>query len=97
MKPDPILSLADAVFGPEPEEHEHHLLGKLWARFSTGRGSELHVRVGWLAGAEFVQILDYVPTTGNYETSVMVERRALDHLLDALAGLYRHSSGSGLR
>lgn len=87
-RPMHSLALAAAVFGEElAGESDHRLVGKLWARVGTGRGSELHVRVGWLAGTEFVQLLDFVPSTGVYTTSVMLERRLLDHLLDELVSL----------
>src|SRR5688572_11387583 len=60
-----------AAAGPE-------LIGKLWVKLHKERDLELHVRVGWLAGTEFVQLVDFVPSTGRYETSVMVEGRLLD-------------------
>ena len=69
-------------------------LGKLWVRFRKEHDLELHVRTGWVFGTEFVQLLDYVPSAGRYETSVLVERALLGRLLEDLAALDRHAAGT---
>lgn len=73
---------------------EPELVGKLWVRLHKERDLELHVRVGWLAGTEFIQLVDFVPSIGRYETGVMLEGRLLDRLLDELRTLHRYG---GLR
>ena len=47
-------------------------LGKLWVRFPKERDLELHVRTGWLFGTEFVQLLDFVPSRGEYENEILI-------------------------
>ena len=94
---DAWLCSADAVLAaPTPSdpaaEGEPTLIGKLWARFCKERDLELHVRVGWLFGTEYVQMLDYVPSTGRYESAVLVEAHLLGRLLESLHDLHRYSS-----
>jgi hypothetical protein len=102
---DVWLNAADELLAEQVvDQHDEHnedeppmLIGKLWTRFSKERDLELHIRVGWLFGTEFVQILDYVPSTGRYETDVMIERRLLDRLMSELMALYRYSGPGGVR
>jgi hypothetical protein len=55
---------------------------------------QLHVRTGRLFGAEFVQLLDFVPSAGRYETSVLVARTLLGRLLEHLGALDRYAAGT---
>jgi len=87
-----LLRPAEAEAEPAPE-----LIGKLWVRLHKERDLELHVRVGWLAGTEFVQLVDVVPSTGGYETSVMIERALLDRLLGELAALASYGATTAHR
>jgi hypothetical protein len=80
--------------GPTADDASPVLLGKLWVRFRKERDLELHIRTGWLAGTEFVQLVDFVPSAGRYETSVLVERALLGRLLEDLAALDRHAAGT---
>jgi hypothetical protein len=88
------LALADALFGDDPEDQQP-FRGKLWARFPTSGNYELHVRVGWLDGTEFVVIIDLCPATGRSTTGVMVEQRLLGRLVTELLALHRSAAGSG--
>lgn len=93
---DHLLADDDSALRPDTAHAEEspELIGKLWVKLHKERDLELHVRVGWLAGTDFVQLLDYVPSTGRYETSVMVEGSLLGRLVGELAALGHHSAGS---
>ena len=93
---DSLLGEADALVLADTTQAEEgpELIGKLWVRLHKERDLELHVRVGWLAGTEFVQLIDFVPSTGRYDTSVMVEPHLLARLLAELVAIHRHSGGT---
>ena len=79
----------------EEEKNEPpELIGKLWGRLRKERDLELHVRVGWQFGTEYLQLLDFQPSTGTYENAVLVERRLLGRLLGKLTALHRYSGGT---
>ncbi|MDQ1499408.1 MAG: hypothetical protein QOI86_2748 [Actinomycetota bacterium] len=91
---DPAAGSGGEVAGDTDHPDPAVPLGKLWVRLRKERDLELHVRTGWLFGTEFVQLLDYVPSTGRYETSVLVERALLGRLLEDLAALDRYAAGT---
>src|SRR5207248_9222844 len=93
---DPLRTepVARPCGGPTADDAPPVPLGKLWVRFRKERDLELHVRTGWLAGTEFVQLVDFVPSAGRYETSVLVERALLGRLLEDLAALDRYAAGT---
>lgn len=69
--------------GPTP-------LGKLWVKLRKERDLELHVRTGWVFGTEFVQLLDFVPSTGTYENELLIQARLLPDLADRFSSLVRY-------
>lgn len=82
---------------PRLSEEDHQqpdVIGKLWAKLHKERDLELHLRAGWLFGTEFVQLVDYQPSTGRYENAVMVDRRLLGRLLEKLLRLQHYSGGA---
>lgn len=90
--------LADQAVAPDESlllrkenDDPPQLIGKLWARLRKERDLELHVRVGWQFGVEYLQLLDFVPSTGRYETSVLIERHLLSPLLPELAAYHRYA------
>ena len=95
---DPVAGSGGGAAGDaapsDPRSDPPVPLGKLWVRFRKERDLELHVRTGWLAGTEFVQLVDFVPSAGRYETSVLVERALLGRLLEDLAALDRYAAGT---
>jgi hypothetical protein len=99
---DAWLRTADAVLRDHgaggdintSEGEEPVLLGKLWIRLAKERDLELHVRTGWIFGTEYVQLVDFVPSTGRHGQAVLVERRLLGQVLEHLVGLHRHLSGT---
>lgn len=62
---------------PDDATEEPTVVGKVWARLPKERDLELHLRTGWLAGTEYLQLADFVPSTGRYETAVFIESRLL--------------------
>ena len=88
---DDLLADAPARSDSTHCDEEPELIGKLWVKLHKERDLELHVRVGWLAGTEFVQLIDFVPSTSRYETSVLIERHLLSPLLPALAAYHRYA------
>lgn len=93
--------LADQAVAPnqlslfeEEKSEPPELIGKLFGRLRKERDLELHVRVGWQFGTEYLQLLDFQPSTGRYENAVLVERRLLGRLLGKMAALHRYSGGT---
>lgn len=87
---DAWLQDVDALIpspGDDPEEQV--LVGKLWAKLAKERDLELHVRAGWLAGTEYVQLADYVPSTKEYEVVMFIETRLLRDVLRHLVNVNR--------
>ena len=74
---------ADSAEGPTP-------LGKLWVKLPKERDLELHVRTGWMFGTEFIQLLDFVPSTGAYENEMLIQARLLPDLADRFSSLVRY-------
>ena len=66
------------------------LVGKLWGRFRKEHDLELHVRTGWLFGTEFVQLLDFVPSTGVYGNELLTHTGLLSELTERFSALVRH-------
>src|SRR5687767_13780239 len=65
------LDLATTLFGPDPGERpDPHLLGKLWCKFRSGRDSEVEVRIGWLAGREYIQIAERLSGENEYGPTI---------------------------
>lgn len=98
LKVDALLSdqAGEALpFGEDDNQPEP--IGKLWGRLVKERDLELHVRTGWFAGEQWVQLLDFVPSTGSYEANLLVEWRILGPLLEKLASIRRHLGGTSLR
>ncbi|MGH8992071.1 MAG: hypothetical protein ACRDZ7_11210 [Acidimicrobiia bacterium] len=79
---------AAGLAGPVPDGPTP--LGKLWVRLAKERDLELHVRTGWRFRTEYVQLLDYVPSTGTYENEVLIEARLLPDLADRFSSLVRY-------
>jgi hypothetical protein len=90
---DAWLRSVDALLG-EDDDTPPALVGKLWVRLRKERDLELHVRTGWLFGTEYVQLVDFVPSTGTHGDAVLVERRLLGEVLHQLHGLHRHLDGT---
>ena len=65
-------------------------LGKLWVRFRKERDLELHVRTGWLFGAEFVQLLDFIPSRGVYDNEILIHAALLSELTERFSSLVRY-------
>ena len=93
---DAWLSAADALLQEPAVESTASpiLLGQLWGRFRKERDLELHVRTGWLFGTEFVQLLDFVPSTGVYENELLIHAGLLAQLTERFSALVRHRGTS---
>ena len=99
--PDAWLGAVDAILAesssPTPplcsDIDQVEPLGKLWMKIPKERDLELHVRVGWILGTEFVALADFVPSTGRYEQQILVERRQFRPLLAELRRLYFYLGG----
>lgn len=76
------------------QDDQPQLLGKLWGKLHKERDLELHLRAGWIFGTEFVQFLDFVPSTGKYENAVLIEHRLVGRLLKELSRLHRYAGGT---
>lgn len=57
---------------------------KIRARIKKERDLETHVRTMFVAGTEFVELRDYVPSTKTYSRGVAFERHQLGNVIEAL-------------
>ncbi len=95
----PGFDTVDALLAAEPagvtDSHpdDPTPLGKLWVKFTKERDLELHVRTGWIFGTEYVQLLDFVPSTGAYGNEVLIEARLLPDLAERFSSLARYRGG----
>lgn len=87
------LDLAQMLFGDPGEEHEAAslaALGKLWSRVPTGRGTTLEVRVGWLAGVRYFQLLERTNDDLAKCTTILVDADALPEIAACMTELVRY-------
>ena len=92
---DAALEEADQL-GPAPVSDSPGAvepLGKIWMKIRKERDLELHVRVGRILDTEYVALADYVPSTGQYEQQLLVDRRQLRAVLAELRRLYFYLGG----
>lgn len=94
---DAPLDLVTALFGPdlggEPEPATA-AVGKVWGSRSTGRGTVLEVRIGWLAGQRYMQFLERTTDdTNKHLGSILIDVTALPDLAACLADLARYEGG----
>lgn len=80
--------------GTDAKESPPVPMGKLWARLRKERDLELHVRTGWRFGTAYVQLVDFVPSTGTCGNAIFIERRLLREVLYQLHGPHRHLDGT---
>lgn len=57
---------------------------KVRARIKKERDLETHIRTQFVAGTEFVELRDYVPSTKTYSRGVSFESHLLRDVIDAL-------------
>lgn len=57
---------------------------KIRARIKKERDLETHVRTQFVAGTEFVELRDYVPSTKTYSRGVAFESHQLGDVIEAL-------------
>ncbi len=95
--PDAPLTLADRIFGTDPlDDFEHAsaaVLGKLWSRLPTGRGTVLEVRVGWLAGVQYLQFVEAAPDSNKCTASILINAAALNELAACMTDLAHYEGG----
>lgn len=72
-----------------PAHEPPALIGKLLARLRKELDLELHVRAGWLFGVEYLQLVDFEPSTGRYQNAVLLERSLVGPLLEEVANFRR--------
>lgn len=60
---------------------------KVQARIKKAKDLEAHVTTQFVAGVEFVEIRDYVPSTKTYGRGATFERRHLPEFVEALSDL----------
>lgn len=60
---------------------------KLKAKIRKEADLEAHVRTQWVMNGDFVEIRDFVPSTGEYGRGFTIERHLLAELVAALAEL----------
>ena len=90
---DSRLALAEALFGPDPgagQSCSHGALGKVWGRVGTGRGTTLEVRIGWVAGVQYLQFVEAGPNATERMASILVRASAVGEIAGALADLARY-------
>lgn len=94
---DAPLALADALFGPDPGDQQQAstaAVGKLWSRLATGRSTVLEVRIGWVAGVQYLQFVEVEPDTDKCTASILVQAGAIPTLAEQLATLTRYERGT---
>ena len=90
---DARLALADALFGPDRAESPKATgaaLGKLWGRVGTGRGTTFEVRIGWIAGVQYLQFVETGVDDTDKMASILVRADALGRLADTITTLARY-------
>jgi hypothetical protein len=89
---DVRLALAETLFGPDPGERSPACaaLGKVWERVGTGRGTTLEVRIGWVAGVQYLQFVEAGAEAGEKTASILVRASAVGQIAEALSHLARY-------
>lgn len=65
---------------------------KVQAKISKAKDLETHITTQFAAGVEFVEIRDFVPSTGVYGRGIAFEKRHLPRIAEALLDLDRRIS-----
>lgn len=68
---------------------------RLYARYKKGADLELHVKVTWINGLEFVNLRDYVPSTQEYGKGVLFPTHLLEYVLETLQQVHGDRSTGG--
>ena len=67
---------------------------KVQAKIRKARDLEAHITTQFVAGVEFVEIRDYVPSTRTYGRGATFEKRLLPQIAEALSDLNERMSPS---
>lgn len=70
---------------------------KLYAKYRKGPDLELHIKVTWIDGLEFVNLRNYVPSTKEYGKGVLFPSHMLPWIVEELGELQRLIGTSGAR
>lgn len=67
---------------------------RIYARYRKGADLELHVKVTWVNGLQFVNLRDYVPSTQEYGKGVLFPIDILPWVLESLQQVAADNSTS---
>lgn len=67
---------------------------KVHAKIRKAKDLETHITTRFVAGHEFVEIRDYVPSTGVYSRGWTGEMRLLPQVLEALQDLHQRTAAN---
>lgn len=68
---------------------------KIWTRIHKERDLDLLVRTQSVLGTEFVELRDFIPSTKTESRGVLIEKRLLPQVIEALQDLQQHFGTSG--